>query len=305
MEILICICTYKRNKSLIDCLESFKKTILSDDIKISFLIIDNTKTNESVNIIKRFKKKFKFKILQINEKNRGVVNARNRCISELKNIKCDYIAFFDDDCEIDKYWFKNIKKIIKETKSKIITGPQIYKNNKKSHSKKILNLGELFEKKIRKNKSNVNWAASNNVIIKKSIILNERIYFDKNLNKFGIGEDQLFFLKLYKLGYNIIWSSDIKVYERMHDHRSDGKWVMDRSYRLGVLGNYIDRELYGTIIGYLMNYFKFIYYLLYSILSLLNFFQKNYFYKFINLFFRSVGRFLGPFVFKRIQFYKK
>ena len=302
MKILICICTYKRNKSLIDCLKSFKKTIIPSDIKISFLIIDNTISNESVNIIKKFNKKFKFKILQINEKNRGIVNARNRCLLELRKIKCDYVAFFDDDCEIDKYWFKNIKQLIKETKSNIITGPQIYKKN---YSKKIKNLGELFEKKVKENKSNVSWAASNNVIIKKNIILKEKIYFDKNLNKFGIGEDQLFFLKFNKLGYNIIWSKDIKVYEKVHFHRTDGKWVIDRSYRLGVLGNYIDKKIYGAIIGFVINYLKFIYYLVYSLLSLLNFSQKNYLYKFLNFFFRSIGRFLGPFIFKRIQFYKK
>ena len=302
MKILICICTYKRNKSLIDCLKSFKKTIIPSDVKISFLIIDNTISNESVNIIKKFNKKFKFKILQINEKNRGIVNARNRCLLELRKIKCDYVAFFDDDCEIDKYWFKNIKQLIKETKSNIITGPQIYKKN---YSKKIKNLGELFEKKVKENKSNVNWAASNNVIIKKNIILKEKIYFDKNLNKFGIGEDQLFFLKFNKLGYNIIWSKDIKVYEKVHFHRTDGKWVIDRSYRLGVLGNYIDKKIYGKIIGFVINYLKFVYYLVCSILSLLNFFQKNYFFNFLNLFFRSIGRFLGPFIFKRIQFYKK
>ena len=63
MKILICICTYKRNKSLIDCLKSFKKTIIPSNIKISFLIIDNTISNESINIIKKFNKKFKFKIL--------------------------------------------------------------------------------------------------------------------------------------------------------------------------------------------------------------------------------------------------
>tara|TARA_Y100000741_G_scaffold364676_1_gene356497 strand:+ start:1548 stop:2456 length:909 start_codon:yes stop_codon:yes gene_type:complete len=302
MKILICICTYKRNKSLIDCLKSFKKTIIPSDVKISFLIIDNTISNESVNIIKKFNKKFKFKILQINEKNRGIVNARNRCLLELRKIKCDYLAFFDDDCEIDKYWFKNINQLIKETKSNIITGPQIYKKN---YSKKIKNLGELFEKKVKENKSNVNWAASNNVIIKKNIILKEKIYFDKNLNKFGIGEDQLFFLKFNKLGYNIIWSKDIKVYEKVHFHRTDGKWVIDRSYRLGVLGNYIDKKIYGKVIGFIINYLKFFYYIVYSILSLLNFFQKNYFYMFLNFFFRSIGRFLGPFVFKRIQFYKK
>ena len=65
------------------------------------------------------------------------------------------------------------------------------------------------------------------------------------------------------------------------------------------------QETFGKIIGFVINYLKFVYYLVCSILSLLNFFQKNYFFKFLNLFFRSIGRFLGPFIFKRIQFYKK
>jgi len=271
------------------------------NIKISFLILDNSTNFESFKLIKNFKKKFKFNIHYANEKKRGVVNARNKCLKILKKIKCDYVAFFDDDCVIDKYWFKNVIEIINKTNENIITGPQLYINI----NKKKGNLGELFEKKINKKISKVSWAATNNVIIKKSIILKENIYFDKNLNKFGMGEDQLFFLKLNKRGHNIIWSDKLKVYEKMHSHRTTSKWIRDRSYRLGVLGNYIDRDLNGKILGYIINYIKFIYYLFYSILSLLNILKKNYYYQFINLTFRAIGRFLGPFVFKKIKFYKK
>ena len=297
MKILICICTYKRNQSLISCLKSFKKVIIPSNFNISFLIVDNTLNFGSFKIIKNFKQKFKFKIIQVNEKKRGIVNARNRCLKESKKINSDYIAFFDDDCEIDKFWFNNFKKLLKKTNSEILTGPQIYRN--------INNLGYLFEKKIKRNNSLVTWAASNNVIIKKKIISNKKIYFDNNLNKFGMGEDQLFFSKLHRLGHDIIWSKNIKVYEKMHSHRSNSKWVKDRSFRLGVLGSYIDKELYGTINGFLLNYIKCIYYLFFSIFSLLNLIQKNYFYKFLNLFFRSIGRMFGPIVFEKIQFYKK
>ncbi len=301
MKILICICTYKRNESLMKCLQSFSQTLKPSKIKISFLILDNSANFETFNLIKNFKKKFKFNIHYSNEKKRGVVNARNKCLKILKKIQCDYIAFFDDDCVIDRYWFKNVIEIIDKLKANIITGPQLYLSN----DKKKNNLGEFFEKKINKKISKVNWAATNNVIIKKSIILKENIYFDKNLNKFGMGEDQLFFSKLNKRGHNIIWSNNIKVYEKMHPHRTTSKWIRDRSYRLGVLGNYIDRDLNGQILGYIINYIKFIYYLFCSILSLFNIVNKNYYYQFINLTFRAFGRFLGPFVFKKIKFYKK
>ncbi len=301
MKILICICTYKRNKSLMECLQSFNQTLIPHNIKISFLILDNSVNYDSFKIIENLKKKFKFKIHSAHEKKRGVVNARNRCLKISKKINCDYIAFFDDDCVIDKYWFRNVIKVIEEYKVNIITGPQLYINN----YKKKKNLGELFEKKVKKKLSKVSWAATNNVIFKKSILSKTNIYFDKNLNKFGMGEDQLFFSKLNKKGQDIIWANNIKVYEKLHSHRTTNRWIRDRSYRLGVLGNYIDIDLNGQILGYSLNYIKFIYYFVLSILSLLNILKKNYYQQFINLFFRAIGRLLGPFVFKKINFYKK
>ncbi len=296
MKLLICICTYKRNKSLINSLKSFKKAILPPGISIEFLIVDNTKNGDAKNIINKFKLNFKFKINYFIEKKRGVVFARNKCLKELRKINCKYLAFFDDDGEIDKHWFINFKNILKTTNVKIITGPQIYPKN---------NLGSIFEKKIKKNNSYVNWAATNNVIIKKKIILSTNLYFDVKLNKFGMGEDQLFFLKLNKLGNKIIWNKDLKVYEKSHSHRKGANWIMQRSFRLGVLGNHIDKKIYGTISGFIINYLKFFYYIASSVLMIFNPLQRNFIYKFINFFFTAIGRLIGPLIFNKIEFYKK
>tara|TARA_B110000238_G_C16136547_1_gene443988 strand:+ start:1489 stop:2397 length:909 start_codon:yes stop_codon:yes gene_type:complete len=298
MNFLICICTYKRNKDLILCLKSIEKVFLPLNSNIKILIIDNTINNNSYPVVKNIKKNIKYDILYVNESNRGIVNARNRCLKEAKKIDCDFISFLDDDCTIHKNWFKNVLKIIKSYKADIVTGPQIYKNDQK-------NISKIFEKKVNKNNSQVNWAASNNVLFKKIIIQKENIFFDKNLNKFGIGEDQLFFSILNKLGYKIIWSNTLKVYEKTHLHRSSLNWVTNRSFRLGVLGLYIDIKVNGLINGYLINYLKFIYYLLFSILSLLNVYEKFYFYQFLNLLTRSIGRLLSPFYLNKINFYKK
>ena len=298
MKFLICICTYKRNKDLILCLKSIEKVLLPSDSKIEILIMDNTINNNSYIAFKNISKKFRFKILYRNEKNRGIVKARNRCLIEAKKINCDFISFFDDDCTIQKNWFKNILKLIKYYDVDIMTGPQIYKHNQK-------NVSEIFEKKIYKNNTLVNWAASNNVIFKKDIIKKENIYFDKKLNKFGVGEDQLFFSTLNKIGYKILWSNKLKVFEKNHIHRNNLNWVTNRSFRLGVLGMYIDTKLYGFINGYLINYMKFFYYLFYSILSLLTVNHKYYHYQFFNLLARSIGRLLAPLYLKKTNFYKK
>ena len=284
MKILICICTYKRNNILNKCLMSFYKAEIPFNFNIEFLIIDNTINRNAKSMIIKLKKKFKYKIYYINEKKRGIVHARNKCLSEVKKINCDYFSFLDDDCEIDTKWFINFKKIINKHKVKIVTGPQIHKSNEKNNN----NLEIIFEKKIDKNKKFVKWAATNNVILCKKVILYSNLKFDVNLNKFGMGEDQLFFLQLNKKGHQILWSKEIKVFERKHSHRSTMKWVTDRSFRLGVLGNYIDKKIYGSILGNIINYIKSIYYLLLSILTTLYPFQKLYSYKLKSFVYRSL-----------------
>ena len=142
MKILICICTYKRNKSLVECIHSFSKAFLPNNVKISFLILDNSKNFESLKLIKNFKKKFKFNIYCANEKKRGIVNARNKCLKISKSIKPKYMAFIDDDCTVDKNWLINIYKLLNKTNADIITGPQRYKKSNKFTS--------IFEKKYKK-----------------------------------------------------------------------------------------------------------------------------------------------------------
>ena len=55
--LIICICTYNRKESLSKCLKSLGKLNNSSILKIIILIIDNTTSNQSFELIKRIKKK--------------------------------------------------------------------------------------------------------------------------------------------------------------------------------------------------------------------------------------------------------
>ena len=90
MKILICICTYKRNNILNECLTNFKKIIIPSNFNIKFLIVDNTINGNAKNIINQIKKSFNYKIYYVNEKKRGIVHARNKCLEEVRKINCDY-----------------------------------------------------------------------------------------------------------------------------------------------------------------------------------------------------------------------
>ena len=130
MNILICICTYKRNNILNKCLMSFNKAIIPFNFNIKFLIIDNTINGNAKSIVNKIKKNLITKLSMLMKKER-IVYARNKCLGEVKKINCDYFSFLDDDCEIDQKWFVNFKKTINTYKVKIITGPQIHKGNGK------------------------------------------------------------------------------------------------------------------------------------------------------------------------------
>jgi len=53
LKTLICICTYKRNNSLLECIKSIKKLNRFNKNEIGILILDNTINNNSLKISKK------------------------------------------------------------------------------------------------------------------------------------------------------------------------------------------------------------------------------------------------------------
>ncbi len=306
MKFVICICTYNRNLGLLRCLKSINNLYVIRNIKIEIIIVDNTIEYSSFKLVKKLKKSFKYKIIQSHEKKRGVVHARNKCLNEAKKINPKFICFFDDDCVVDRFWLKNVFKVMKFTGAEIVTGPQLPLKKKYLHYTNKINYSQFFEKTYKKNTiKRVNWAASNNVFLEYNIIKKHKLIFDKILNKFGIGEDQLFFSKIDSYGYKIYWSKTVKVFEDIHEYRLNLKWLINRSFRLGVLGHHIDMSIRGNLIGFVINYLKCVYYLIKAFAYILLFFNNKFRAQVLNYLSRFCGRLVGPFFLKKINFFKK
>ena len=305
MKLVICICTYNRNNSLIKCLRSVNRLCKISNIKIEIIVVDNSIKYSSFKPVKEIKKSLKYKIIQLHEKRRGIVYARNRCLKEAKKIDPKFISFFDDDCIVDRFWLKNVFKTKKYTNAEILTGPQISLRKGSSIKSELINYSYFFEKKYKNRINRVNWAASNNVFLEYDVIKKHNLLFDKTLNKFGIGEDQLFFSTLNGYGHKIYWSKNIKVFETIHRHRQNLGWLITRSFRLGVLGHYIDMNIYGKPTGFVINYLKCIYYFIKAFVYILLFFNSKFQTQLLNYFSRFYGRLVGPFVLKKIDFFRK
>ena len=305
MTLVICVSTYNRNLSLIRCLKSINNLYVVSNIKIKIIVVDNSTKRNSFKPVKKLKKLFKYKIIQLHEKRRGVVYARNRFLKRVKKINPKFICFFDDDCVVDRFWLKNVFKIIKSTNAEIVTGPQLPLKKNYLNKSNIINYSRFFEKKYKSNIQKVNWAASNNVFLEYDIIKKHKLIFDKTLNKFGVGEDQLFFSKLNNYGHKIYWSKAVKVFENIHEHRLNLRWLIRRSYRLGVLGHYIDANIHGRLMGFTINYLKCVYYFVKASSMIFLFFSSKFQTQMLNYFSRFYGRLIGPFVLEKINFFRK
>ena len=55
MKLLICICTYNRNLSLLRCLKSINNLYVVSNIKIEIIIVDNAIEYSSFKLVKKLK----------------------------------------------------------------------------------------------------------------------------------------------------------------------------------------------------------------------------------------------------------
>ena len=94
MMLVICVPTYNRNRSLIRCLKSINNLYVVSNIKIKIIVVDNSAKRNSYKPVKKLKKIFKYQIIQLHEKRRGVVYARNRFLKRVKKINPKFICFF-------------------------------------------------------------------------------------------------------------------------------------------------------------------------------------------------------------------
>ena len=151
MKLGICICTYNRNHSLLRCLKAIDNLYKVFNIKIEVIVVDNSIKYNSFKIVKKIKKSFKYKIIQMHEKRRGIVYARNKCLNKVKKINPKFICFFDDDCTVDRFWLKNVFRVKKFTNADVITGPQLSIIKKSLKKLNLTNYPEFFEKTYQTN----------------------------------------------------------------------------------------------------------------------------------------------------------
>ena len=286
MKILLGISISSKNlKFLNSFLNSLQELEIPNSYDVKFVFIIEKKNFIYSNMIKR--KLLKKKIQILLTKKKGIPQSRNLFLRYIRSNNSKYSGFLDDDCIISKKWLKNMIKFIKKTNTDIVGGPQFHlvRNNF------YLSLFELIEPN-RKHGQEVDWVATNNSFFKSIILKKNQITFDEKMINMG-GSDQLFFKNLNYNSFKCRWNLTSPVFENIQTNRENIKWFLKRNLRYGYSGNYIDKKIYGSVMGSVLNIMKSSYLFLISIIFLFLIIKKKNYYKSMFYLFRSLGRLMG------------
>ena len=293
MKIAICICFSKKNETHHHkILNNLNIIRIPDECDLSFYFVANNDCYKLSNLIKKIIINKKINIFILNSFKKDIPNTRNKFLLEIKNKSLDYVGFLDDDCKINRNWIFLMTNFITKYKCDIVGGPQYHKVLNIKY-KKLYDILEPHSK----HKQQIKWVATNNCFFKKKILDKTNITFNKNLKNIG-GSDQLFFRKLKKKGFSIMWNSKARVEEYPQINRENYTWFLKRNFRYGYSGLIIDKNIYGEIIGYLINVFKSVLLFFLSLINLFFIFNKYNFIKSLFYFVKASGRFLSMFGYK-------
>ena len=293
MKIAICICFSKKNEiyhhKIINNLNIIK---IPKECNLSFYLVVNKNPTKLIDLIKKIITNKKINIFILNSVKKDIPNTRNIFLLKIKNKNLDYVGFLDDDCKINRNWVYLMTNFITKYKCDIVGGPQYHKVTNLKY-KKLYNILEPPNT----NKQNIRWVATNNCFFKKKILDKTNLLFNQYLKNIG-GSDQLFFRKLKKKGFSIMWNSKASIEEYLQVDRENYIWFLKRNFRYGYSGLIIDKNIYGKKIGYLMNISKIILLFFLSLINLFLIFREYNLIRSLFYFVKGSGRLVSMFGYK-------
>lgn len=220
----VIVASFNGEKYLEDCLSSVFKTKFSD---FEVVVVDDGSSDKSLEIIKKFGKKNKLKLIQ-NDRNIGLVLSRNKAIEAAKG---EILVFLDNDTMVDKSWLNGLKEAFLQDNKIGAAQCKIFDFKKKSVIQEIgmklvpftgfgvpLGRGEKDQGQYNKFEQIIALGAA--LAVKKEIA--KKIGgFDSKL--FHYTDDLDFSWRVWIAGYRIVLAPNAKIYHHTKIHQPNYK----------------------------------------------------------------------------------
>lgn len=218
--ISVVIPTYNRINLLMNCLTSFENLNYPREF-FEVIVVDDGSTDRSYENLKEITEQFTYKVRVIHQSNGGPARARNNGI---RNARGEFIAFTDDDCEVDRNW---LRKIIKGFTSEDIAGVggMVISKNDDTLSQ-YMDYYRILQPPSEGD--GVKYLVTANACYRRKVLL-EVDGFSEEIKNPG-GEDPDLSYKIKTLGHRLVYNLHAKVY---HNHKQDLKSFYRTFYNYG------------------------------------------------------------------------
>ena len=228
----MCIATYQRPEGLKRLLEGLNKLAFdwceTPDLKI--IVVDNDSAGHARALCEELRSSLRWPLKCSIEPRRGIPYARNRSVACAQEEHVDFVAFLDDDEVPEPSWLDELLFVQRLYDADVVGGP-VLPHFTVPVPTWMTNAG-FFERRRLPTGSLVDWAGTNNVLVRSQVFENMDKIFDERFALSG-GSDRDFFTRAHQRGYKIVWADDALVYEWVPESRAKIGWLLQRHYRYG------------------------------------------------------------------------
>lgn len=246
MRVAVCLITYQRPDGLKRLLYginqlTFKQCELTN---LEIIVVDNDSNGTACLLCEQISSEIKWTLKCYVEPRRGIPYARNKAIACTEE-DVDFIAFIDDDEVPEPFWLDELLSVQTLSNADVVSGPVLPYFDKPIPD--WITKGKFFERPRYPTGYSLQGAATNNVLIRSEVFKKLDKAFDERLALSG-GSDWHFFKRVYCAGYKIVWADNALVYEWIPVSRANLKWLLQRSYRLGITESFCEIDLAPSLV---------------------------------------------------------
>ncbi|MUG96109.1 glycosyltransferase [Scytonema sp. UIC 10036] len=246
MRVAICINTCQRPGGLKRLLDGLNQLTFhhceTPDIEI--IVVDNDSSGHACEFCAEISSEFKWVLKCYTEPRRGIPFARNKAITCAIAENVDFVAFIDDDEVPEPNWLDELLYVQSSYNADVVWG-QILPYFPHSIPDWLAK-GQFFHRPRYPTGYELKSAANNNTLIRAEVFKQQEKLLDERLALSG-GSDWHFFMRLQRVGYKIVWADNALVHEWIPQSRTNLKWLLQRSYRIGITESFCEIDLKPSI----------------------------------------------------------
>ncbi|MEM9780379.1 MAG: glycosyltransferase [Pseudomonadota bacterium] len=229
-HVAICIATFRRPEGLRQLLASLD-TLSFDGPRprVTLVVVDNDPEAPASATLGEVAAHSDWPLIYRTEAERGIVSARNRCLTLVPD-DADYVAFVDDDETVSPGWLAAMLSTLTGAGAQAVQGP--VEPRYESPPPEWVERLEIFRLGPFAQAAPLNFAATNNSMVDARFLRQHGLRFDPAFNHTG-GEDEELFGRLRDAGGRIVAASEAVVYDTVPTGRMTPRWVLRRQHRMG------------------------------------------------------------------------